>query len=358
MKHRFRVIAALLATFYAGLASAATLPNRNFWVGYNEPWFGDNNYGEWLSANPVFGIPSHFGDTLGVLDAYFDSMRRGNAKVVRIWLFPALQGVSLAPSTPPNPQTQGLTSDFVANLETVLAKARLYGLRVYVTALNGGDMKSVFGVNPSLQTYFKNLLTNGDGERAAFKTKVLVPVIRSLKRYRDVIYAFDLMNEIEAPISVGYVSVPEAQDWIRDMAAFVKARTSIPVTSSAGYGYAVQEITMGLYSGLGLDFYDTHVYADMGQYSGQPALCKKVRADGLQIILGEYGQTSKISNNALQDMTTARFLLRAKSSCFSAALAWKFETTNQKWFTYLLTATPNLTFRPAYFTIKQFGALP
>ena len=46
----------------------------------------------------------------------------------------------------------------------------------------------------------------------------------------------------------------------------------LPVTSSAGWGYALQEIMFGLFSGLGLDFYDLHVYADWGQYRGDRAV--------------------------------------------------------------------------------------
>jgi hypothetical protein len=143
------------------------------------------------------------------------------------------------------------------------------------------------------------------------------------------------------------------------MASFVKANISLPVTSSAGFGYGVQEITFGLYSGLGLDFYDVHIYADFGRYAGQVELCNKVRADGLQIILGEYGQSSPVFDDGLQALTTSSFLFGAQHSCFSSALAWKFEATNQNWFTYLLRGNlyGNLTFRPAYYVIKAFGVL-
>src|SRR5215471_12034125 len=110
-----------------------------------------------------------------------------------------------------------------------------------------------------------------------------------MSQYQDVIYGFDLIDEIEAAINAGYFSDfwIGARAWIQNMTAFVKsypcagdAKPScttigqwLPVTSTAGLGYPVLEVTFGLFSGLGLNFYDVHIYSDSGQYPGQTALC-------------------------------------------------------------------------------------
>ncbi len=387
MKSFLQMIVTLYMMCSSGFALGSALPNRHFWVGYNEPWFGDSNgndiYWNWLSANPVVGqafpdypaplVDSQFGATEGVLPGYFSAMKAGNAKIVRIWLFPLLQGIK--PSDPPSmPQTVSLTDDFWDHLEKVLETARANRLRVYLTALNGVDMANVFGLQPFLETYFRDLLLNLNGETDAFKTKVLLPLLEKLEAYNQnhpgVLYAFDLMNESDAPAIVGYYSIDDARSWISDMASFVKAHSSLPVTASAGYGYAVEEITAGFYSGLGLDFYDAHVYANSGRYPGQRALCARVRLDGLQIVLGEYGQRSQRFDDGLQVRATANFLNGARNSCFSSALAWKFEATNrpsdedpapQYWFSYVRrnpdgSLNPgSLVFRPAYNVIRAFG---
>jgi hypothetical protein len=81
---------------------------------------------------------------------------------------------------------------------------------------------------------------------------------------KEVIYGFDLINEIESAINAGYFSWTGAQAWIRNMTAIVKNSPCDPnascktigdsnglsVTSSAGGGYAVQELTFGFFSGL------------------------------------------------------------------------------------------------------------
>ena len=223
--------------------------------------------------------------------------------------------------------------------------AQKHHLMVYVTALNGNDMNVATG---SLRTYFSNLVSNTNGELDRFKKNALLPLLTLMNKYKDsklpgpdsnlpVIYAFDLMNEIEAALTSGYFSnFPNpwvgARLWIQNMAAYVKLKTTIPpemtswlpVTSSAGGSYAGLEIIIGLFSGLRLDFYDLHAYADWGLYPGLTALCSRV-----PIILGEYGQTSQTTDDILQYWTTANFIYGAKTHCFSAALAWKYETSSE-----------------------------
>ena len=198
------------------------------------------------------------------------------------------------------------------------------------------------------------------------------PLLNCLYQYRvnwndpNRTYGLDLINEIEAPLNAGYfpTSWLGARDFIHDMAKFVNSQAPwLPrVTASAGYGNAVLEITLGLFSGLGLNLYDVHVYADWGQYPGVTWLCNKVSADRIPIILGEYGQKSQIVDDTRQYWTTANFLSGAKSHCFSAALAWKYEDPIQTWFAYFSIADPINnprvgTFRPAYYLIQYYGTL-
>jgi hypothetical protein len=206
-----------------------------------------------------------------------------------------------------------------------------------------------------VRTWPANLLTNtnlNEG-RDAFKTNALGPLLEMLNQFNlsnpGVIYAFELINEIEAPLNSSYFSDgwAGAQGWIKNVATFVKLNSPwLPVTASAGWGYAVPEITFGLFSNLNLDFYDLHVYADGGQYSGETALCNKVSADGVPIILGEHGQKSQTIDDTLQYWTTYNFINGAKNfingakgNCFWAALAWKYEASgakSQPWFGYLV----------------------
>jgi hypothetical protein len=198
-----------------------------------------------------------------------------------------------------------------------------------------------------------------------------------MNKYKDLIYALDLMNEIDnaadfsnvPPCNVPNASsscpVKVAQDWITDMTLFVHQYSSwLPVTASAGGTYATFFIASGVFSGLGLDFYDLHAYADWGLYPGLTTVCNTT----VPIILGEYGQKTHNFDDWLQFATTFIFLTTAKTHCFSAALAWKYETIcdptiptippcpsrGYDWWTYLIPGPGSHfggTFRPAYYLI-------
>jgi len=340
------------------LANAGNLP-VGFTVGYNEAWI-ENNYGNWLASNPFFGLPSAFPSSFAccannsALSAMLLGMGQGKAKVVRIFLFPAVQGLKIdtsvtSPSSTAVTMTKGLTGDFLTNLESLFKWVRQYNLthpnlKLYITALNGVDMNVVTASNnPALHLYYQRLLTNS-AEINAYDTLVLEPVLNLMSSYQDVIYAFDLINEIEGAINAGYISWSGARTWISNVAYAINHLSQfqwLPVTSTAGYSYPVQEVTFGFFTGLNLNFYDVHIYTDTGTYSGQTALCSKVASDRLAIVLGEFGQHSSTVSDSIQNTAATNFLKGASTSCFSGALAWKYEgTSGEPWYSYLYVNLP------------------
>jgi hypothetical protein len=412
-------------------------PPSGFAVGFNEPWIGDyrcDYYSAWLSDNPAFGLAQGVPDGTGGTDClnarksglsmlslshtqrldgppvlptqlvkpqdildpppqdnnylpnnYLWGMRKANANVVKFLLFSNLQGLvvqRLVDKTSPVPNPDSLTDLFSKNLDELLTQADKMGLKVYLTVLNAGEFKQ-WANNPDLpqmQKYFKNLISD-PATKSNFK-RVLDKLLAILKRHPGGIYAMDFINEIEAPLNVGSTYFPSgwvgARAWIAEMVSYIKHNSDylgspFPITTAAGYNYAAQEITFGLFSGIGLDFFDLHEYTDTGQYTGQTALCNKVRGDQQQIILGEYGQKSTAVNDGLQNSVTEAFLYGAARSCFSGALAWKFEGTvySNPQLGYRTSASgptppppPNpasasfYNYRRAYCAIRHCGASP
>jgi hypothetical protein len=391
MKISLRWALALSMLSPSTMACAGSLPT-GFAVGYNEAWI-ESSYSNWLASNNIPGLwnlPSNFNSSL--VEAMFAGMAQGNAKIVRIWLFPNMQGVVIDPSK--SPQTRGLytpagqqTPEIITNLTRVFQLARTYGLKLYITALDANSMKAVAGSTNTLHTYYQRLMSNSS-EILAYDSQILAPILTWIvnNNYMDVVYAFDLINEIEAAINTGYFPNywTGARAWISNMAYAITNTPQfqwLPVTSTAGWGSAVLEVTLGLFSELRLNFYDVHIYSDTGSYSGQTALCNKARSDKLPIILGEFGQSSSAVSDNIQNTATFTFLAKAKSSCFSSALAWKYEgayyplPTNlgEPQYSYLyvnVTSDPssNGTLstacnpqlpgpacpRPAYMTVKSF----
>ncbi len=310
-----------------------------FIVGYNEAWFG-MKYGT--------GLTTDF--DLAYVNSIFDGIVEAGGHVVRIFLFELLQGITLGPNPP---QTQSLSPAMLANVGKVLDAARARGLWVYVTGLQANEMSKV----PATKTYYKNLMNNTAGEGAAFETNVLGPLLKLLDAHRENIFGLDVINEIDAARRDGLWGSPfdfsGQRAFTQRTVAFVKSKSPwIRVTTTVGWGGAQHEIIAGQLSGLGLDFYDLHVYSDSGSYSGVTNLCSRAAADGIPIYLGEFGQKSERIDDTLQYNAAATFLSTAKNSCFKGALAWRFDSA-ENWWAFI---RPDGSFRPAVSLMQTFGA--
>jgi hypothetical protein len=320
------------------------MPAPSFLVGYNEGWF-NTGYGTDLSAN----------FDLEVVKDVFDGILTAGGSVVRLWLFEFREGIAIGDTVP---QTQGVDPAMLDNLELVLDAARERGLWVYLTALEGNEIDAIADTDPALKDYYWNLLNNEYGEGDAYDTLVLAPLLERLDAHQDVVYGLDLMNEIEAPRSAGMWTDPVGgpRAWMESTAAFVKSLSPwIRVTSTAGWSGAQWDIAGGFFSGLGLDFYDLHMYSDDGSYDGATAVCDRAAADGVPVILGEFGQLSEdVVDDTLQYDVTGAFLYTAQSLCFEAAIAWRYDYGPSCWD----FVREDATYRPAVEVMQLFGAMP
>lgn len=328
----------------AALADAAAAPTpppppsltSPFVVGFNEAWFG-----------PSYSSDLTTGFDLGKVTSTFDGIAAARGRVVRVWLFEGMEGIPLGTGSP---RIGDVSPALLANLRLVLEAARARGLAVYLTGLDGNAMPDQAG---PLRDLAWNLMNGLYGELEAYETKVLAPLLATLASYQDVVWAFDLMNELEAPRHKGYFSDPAfgPRTWMQREVAFVKARAPwLKVTTSAGHDTAAYDLALGVFSGVGLDFYDLHVYADDGVVPNLANVCKKAADDGVPIILGEFGQKTMVDDDTLQANATKAFLTAAKGSCFKAALPWRWDAAEVTW----RFVRADGTLRPAADVVKTF----
>jgi hypothetical protein len=274
---------------------------------------------------------------------------------VRLWLFELREGFILrkgGSNQASRAEIKGLDPAFLKNLETIIVSAHSRGLKLYLTFLSGGEMTDD-EANPRAN-FYRNLLNNRNGELDAYHDLVLKPVLRLFNRHSETIFGVDLINEIEGPIQNFYWLTGwfGAREWIATEVNFIKRISpSLKITVTAGYSFPAEEITLGLFSGLGLDFYDLHIYSDSGMYDGVTALCERSAADGVPVILGEFGQKTEIDDDALQAKATYNFLKIARENCFAGALAWRYDKA-EKWWRYI---RPDGSPRPAVEVMKMFS---
>jgi hypothetical protein len=313
-----------------------TMPS--FLIGYNEGWFADNYGTDYTTAF-----------NLAYVNKTLDGIVSAGGHVVRLFLFEAAQGFTLGTTTP---QTQGISAPMLSNVDLVITAARARGLWVYLTALNGDEM---YQDPPALLSYFKNLL-NDPSELQAYLTNVVAPTLQLLNAHQDNVFGLDMINEIEAPIQKGVFDDPinGPHTFMQTMRAFIKTQSPwLKVTSTAGWGTAATDVSTGLFSGVGLDFYDLHEYADSGDYAGATAVCDRAQQDGVFVILGEFGQSSQTIDDTIQADATYNFVSTAKSMCFKAAIAWRYDYSalpTSNWFNYIRA---DGSFRPAVALIQE-----
>jgi hypothetical protein len=325
------------------LALAAT-PARAFEVGFNQAWIAE-----------AYGRDFTTGWNPAEVDLMFIRTKAAGATAVRIWLFEGMEkdGVTFSGT-----RATGLAPGFLANVEWTCQAARRHGVKVYWTGLNG-NFPWARGTRWSFIHY--NILNDRFGEGSSFRWRALGPVLDVLARYRDTIYAFDLMNEVEGSMSLWMWSNgwDGARKWIRDEAAFVHGRLpGVPVTASAGWHTAAENLVNGKYTGLGLDFYDLHVYNDTGSIPNALGLRMLSWRTATPILLGEYGQKTERYDDALQRRVTQGFLRNAKSQRFMGAFAWRLddERPAAPAFVPYHSYTKNDRERPAVADVRAFAA--
>ncbi len=321
------------------LVLSAQASAKEFAVGYNQAWFSWR-YNDWLTS----GFDENY------INKSLDDMKSYGGNVVRVWLFQGQQGIILNQYAP---QSQGVDPKLITNLETVLKMARAKSIKIYLTLHDGNGMPTK---SSPQKDYYYNLLNNKYGENTAFNNNVLAPLLQSLVPYQDVIYGLDLMNEIQAPISNNYWgwssgSWDSPRAWMKMNLDFVKSQTPwMRVTSSAGWSWGAKDVKNGLFSGLGLDFLDIHVYDNNGSIPFLYEICERARREGLPVILGEFGQGSKHYDDDLQKSSTEKFLRNAKNSCLEGALAWRFDAQES----YFAFQRADGSMRPAAEVIRDF----
>ncbi|MGE0631381.1 MAG: hypothetical protein AB7O96_03165 [Pseudobdellovibrionaceae bacterium] len=310
-----------------------------FDIGYNEAWYGFNYR---TSLTKDFD--------LNLIHKIHRDIKSAGGDVIRIWLFPQRDGMILNQYAP---QTAGIDPKMLENIDLAIRSAKQYKLKIYITFLDGNAMPTEKG---EVRNYFYNLLNNKYGETDAFLKNVATPILKVMAKHKSAIYGLDLMNEIQAPMHNMYWgftfdNYTGPRKWMKRMVQFVKAEAPwLQVTSSSGWGWGAKDLKNGLFSNLGLDFYDVHVYDDDGDIPFMYDICRMVRAENMRVILGEFGQKTQVDDDQLQLRATENFLKNAKSDCFSGALAWRFDMNEKTW----SFQRKDGSFRPAVEVMKRY----
>lgn len=295
------------------LLAAGPAQGRDLVVGYNQAWL-EGAYGHDLTDR----------FDAAAWRRILTRTREGGGCAVRVWLLEgsAKEGVRWRGHEP-----LGLEPAFLANLRTLVDLAHEERVRLYWTLLSANwPAHWPKGTLESERQY--NVFNDKYGHGTLFRERVLGPILDVIAERPRATFALDLMNEVQGSVRTWFWSDgwTGARRFMRTTAAFAHRRCPwLKVTVSSGHHTAADDVLAGRFDGLGLDFYDVHVYTDDGRIPQGAALARHARRQGAPIVVGEFGQASEQVDDALQARVTRGILADARRLGFTAAFAWRLE---------------------------------
>jgi len=299
--------------------------------GANLAWL-DGAYNTWLGEDPTepsYGIAynsTNMNDALATMHSL-------GIKVVRVWIMEGDMGCTINGSD----YVTGVTSTFWSNLDNAVQLAKNNDIALYLTINNG---REDWLENPA--------------QVQSFITNALIPLVNRYKGNSGV-WAIDAMNEIDGTIagnSGNYTSTgatwAQAQAYMKTVAAAIhNADSNRLVSTSTGWHTWTN---LDMFKGLGLDFYDFHVYADNGYVPTASSL-------GMDkpIYMGESGQGTDEWSDSLQNTAEANFLSNTSNGGYAGLGIWDYgyDSGNESDIYQMLETNGSL--RPVANTIRSFN---
>jgi len=242
-----------VATCAVALALGTGAPVHAMSWGLDLPFF--NNGGT------IATFDSHY--NAGAMGTYLSEMKANHLTWTRVWVCTFLNGLTFDGSG----NCTGISGQVISNVQNFAQQANNNGITVEFVFLTSGDINS-----------HPNLLENSSNESALIN-KALVPLGKAIQGYTAQI---DLCNESD--YAVGTVGWGYLRNWMSACKSSLSSNgVNRWVTCSVGFYTA---LTAANYGGVGLDFYEYHMYNDQGW-------CPITNlGDGKPVELNEFGSAS------------------------------------------------------------------
>jgi len=309
-------------------ANKNMLLEKDFIYGVNLPWF-DGQYDHDLGPNPQHPDWGVWYDQTKV-SRYFGDIRSIGFQVVRVWLMERAEGLLVDKDG----IITGLHDTFLTNLDDLVERARDQNLRLYLClSTTWGDVK-----------YPSPVVS--DKQQAAYLERAVKPLVKRL-RDNKVVFAIDVFNEIESEVrddAKQKATIAQARNFIRNSVQAVKAADPKRLVSAGSGWHGWKPVQDGQYKGLGLDFYDIHVYSDDGYLPH----VRELNVDK-PVIVGECGQAAKRDDDEVQRKAVTGFLRNASAKGYAGCFVWAYGP-KEKYFNLVRDSGEH---RPVVGEIKQ-----
>jgi hypothetical protein len=319
---------------------------KRFMYGVNYAWSSTNN-----SAN--------FGSDFGGLSAWnkqgvaatkearttdMKEMKDSGVDVLRWWMFPSLAGDGLKFDSDKTPS--GIGGTLVDDINAALDIAASLDMHIKLTLFSFDSFWNEFVTGGVTFPSLKPIIID-DAKRAALIAKIVVPVAQAVESspHKDRMISWDVVNEPEWSITgedgygdqkfdpqssgsdnrtMGQVTFPQMETFVRDVVTALHANSSAPVTvGSAAVKWAKA------WSKVGLDFYDFHWYGWVDQYFPHTKTPADYKVDDKPVVVGEFPlvPASDSTGQSFGGITYGKLIDDWLAAGYAGAQGWAFSET-------------------------------
>ncbi len=218
---------------------------------------------------PTYLDPNHwdYQRRLGNLEAYFQHMSTVfNCRVVRVWVFEGCEGLDFIN----NPVS--MNPAIGTSVKTILQLAEKYDLYIYWCLLTSKPPKPPNPAHPGFAKDVGIIRSASNPRSSPFLNNALRSFCGAITQGPARTFAIDVMNEPEKYVARGNVNWDQIRTYVRECCRKIKGylgQSVLVSCGSKGTGWVNHNPpfveTMSNYVGLGLDFYDFHIYNDTGE---------------------------------------------------------------------------------------------
>ncbi len=306
-----------------------------FVFGANLAWLDgqyDHDFGSnflYTPARSAYLDPTHtdYRIRLQNLETYFEHMRKGfECRVVRVWVFEGWEGLIHSGST------VAMDAVLQTSVQKILEIAEIKDLYIYWCLLTSKPEHRAF----PMDSWIINSARNPGS--SPFLNRALLSFCLAIQGHPRT-FAIDVMNEPEKYVARGNVSWDVMRTYIRESCRKIKGYLGQSVLVSCGskgtgwVGETTFVETMRNYIGLGLDFYDFHIYNDTGDLPMSYDNLYKELHTATQLldkpcIVGECGQKRTGFLDDFQKGVVTNFMQQAWHLGFGGCLVWNYNYNN------------------------------
>jgi len=329
-------------------------PNAGVTIGCKKRFMYGVNYA-WSSTNNSANFGSDFGGlaawskqgvaaTKAARTTDMTDMKDNGVDILRWWMFPSLAGDGLKFDT--NKTPSGIGGTLIDDINAALDIAGTLDLHIKLTLFSFDTFWNEFVTSGVTFPGLKPIITD-DAKRAALISKIVIPIAQAVESSpnKDRMISWDVINEPEWSITgedgygdqkfdpqssgsdnktMGQVTFPQMETFVRDVVTALHANSSAPVTvGSAAIKWAKA------WSKVGLDYYDFHWYGWVDQYFPHTKTPADYQVGDKPVVVGEFPlvPSSDTTGQAFGGIKYGKLLDDWYAAGYAGAQGWAFSET-------------------------------